>query len=286
MVTINDYEGGETAWCPGCGNFQILEALKRGLVNLKLEPHQVLFVSGIGQAGKLPHYLKSNLFNGLHGRSLPVATGAKIANHELTVIAIDGDGGGYGEGCNHLIHAIRRNINLTYLVHNNQVYGLTKGQTSPTSEKGFITKTTPEGNFLQPLNPIALAISLGATFVARGYSARISHLTKLIEEGIKHEGFALIDVLQPCVSFNRLKTYKWYNKRVYDLNEDKEYDTSDKTVAFSKAQEWGEKIPIGIIYTSEKSSYEKQISALKTAPLIKQKYSMAKMKQIIDGFVQ
>ena len=145
MVILKDYEGGETAWCPGCGNFGILQAIKNALVELNLEPHQVLFVSGIGQAGKLPHYLKCNLFNGLHGRSLPVATGAKIANHELTILVSVGDGDCYGEGGNHLIHAIRRNIDVTCVVHNNQIYGLTKGQASPTSDKGFIGKTTPGG---------------------------------------------------------------------------------------------------------------------------------------------
>ena len=225
MVTITDYEGNTTAWCPGCGNFQILRATKEALVALNLEPHQVLFVSGIGQAAKLPQYLKCNFFNGLHGRSLPVATGAKIANHELTVLIVGGDGDGYGEGGNHLIHGIRRNMDITYLVHNNQIYGLTKGQASPTSEQGFITKTTPEGVVLQQLNPLALAISLGATFVARSFTGKPTHLTKVIIEGIQHQGFALIDVLQPCVSFNHVNTYAWYTQRIYDIAEDSKYDS-------------------------------------------------------------
>lgn len=285
MVSLKDYENGETAWCPGCGNFQILKAVKQALVNLKLEPYQVVFVSGIGQAGKLPHYLKCNLFNGLHGRSLPVATGIKIANHELTVLAVGGDGDGYGEGCNHLIHAIRRNINITYIVHNNQIYGLTKGQASPTSEMGLVTKTTPQGIILKPFNPIAMAISLGATFVARGYSAKIPHLTGLIEAGINHKGFALIDVLQPCVSFNRLNTYQWYNERVYDVKTDLEFNPENSSKAFDKSLEWGERIPIGVIYRSKRKSYEQKLSALKSGTLIRKKYSVEKVKKTVNEFL-
>jgi len=285
MVSLKDFENGETAWCPGCGNFQILQAVKQALVNLNLEPYQVVFVSGIGQAGKLPHYLKCNLFNGLHGRSLPVATGVKIANHELTVLAVGGDGDGYGEGGNHLIHAIRRNINITYIVHNNQIYGLTKGQASPTSEIGLTTKTTPQGIILKPFNPIAMAISLGATFVARGYSAKIPHLTGLIEAGIKHEGFALIDVLQPCVSFNRLNTYQWYNKRVYDVTTDSDFNPENVSEAFAKSLEWGDRIPLGIIYRSKRSPYEQKLTALKTGPLIKKEPSIEKMKRTIKEFI-
>ena len=284
MVSLKDFENGETAWCPGCGNFQILQAVKQALVDLDIEPYQVVFVSGIGQAGKLPHYLKCNLFNGLHGRSLPVATGAKIANHELTVLAVDGDGGAYGEGGNHLIHAIRRNIDISYIVHNNQIYGLTKGQASPTSEMGLKTKTTPQGVILKPFNPIAMAISLGATFVARGYSAKIPHLTGLIEAGIKHKGFALIDVLQPCVSFNSLNTYKWYNKRIYDVKIDSEFNPENTRAAFEKSLEWGDKIPIGIIHRSNRPSYEEQLSVLRKGTLIKNEYPIEKLKKTLKEF--
>ena len=285
MVSLKDYENGETAWCPGCGNFQILQAVKQALVNLEIEPYQVVFVSGIGQAAKLPHYLKCNLFNGLHGRALPVATGVKIANHELQVLAIGGDGDGYGEGGNHLIHAIRRNINLTYVVHNNQIYGLTKGQASPTSEVGLKTTTTPQGVLLKPFNPIAMAISLGATFVARGYSAKIDHLTGLIELGIKHDGFSLIDVLQPCVSFNHLNTYEWFNSRVYDIKTDKKFDPENTAMAFEKSLEWGNKIPIGVIYRAQRPSYESQLVSLGETTLIKHKYTIGKMRKIMEEFV-
>ena len=281
MVSLEDYQNGETAWCPGCGNFQILQSIKQALVNVNIEPYQVVFVSGIGQGGKLPHYLKCNLFNGLHGRSLPVATGVKLANHELIVLSVDGDGGAYGEGGNHLIHAIRRNIEITYIVHNNQIYGLTKGQASPTSEIGLKTKTTPQGVILKPFNPIALAISLGATFVARGYSARISHLTKLIEAGIKHKGFSLIDVLQPCVSFNRLNTYEWYNKRVYDVGTEPDFNPEDVVASYSKSLEWGERIPIGIIHKSKRPSYTEQISVLRKGSLVKRRYRIKKTRELL-----
>jgi len=285
MVTIKDYEGGKTAWCPGCGNFQILLAVKRALVELALEPHQVLFVSGIGQSSKLPHYLKGNLFNGLHGRSLPVATGAKIANHALTVLVVGGDGDGYAEGGNHFVHAIRRNLDMTYIVHNNQIYGLTKGQASPTSERCFVTKTTPGGVILQPLNPIAMAIALGATFVARGFSAQTPHLTQLIVEGIQHRGFALIDVLQPCVSFNHLNTYAWYKERVYEVGDEEDYDPEDQLAAFQKAQEWGDKIPIGVIYRSERPTYEEQIPALKAGPLVTQGHDPRELEDLLEEFI-
>jgi 2-oxoglutarate ferredoxin oxidoreductase subunit beta len=217
MVTLEDYGQYETAWCPGCGNFSILEAVKKALVASKLEPHQVLLVSGIGQAAKAPHYLNANVFNGLHGRSLPVATGAKLANPDLVVIVESGDGCNYGEGGNHFLAAIRRNIDVTMLVHNNQIYGLTKGQASPTTAEAIITKAQPEGVFSAPFNPIAVAVAMQAGFAARAFSGMVDHLSELIQQGIAHQGFALIDILQPCVSFNKVNTFAWYKKRCYPL---------------------------------------------------------------------
>jgi 2-oxoglutarate ferredoxin oxidoreductase subunit beta len=267
MSTIADYASREPAWCPGCGNFAILKALNSALVELGLEPHQVLLVSGIGQAGKLPHYTRGNVFNSLHGRPLPPAIGARIANPTLTVIAISGDGDAYGEGGNHFIHAARRNHDLTYLVHNNQVYGLTKGQASPTSEAGFVTRTTPYGA-APPINPIFLALAAGATFVARGFAGDISHLSRLIRQGVRHPGFALIDILQPCVSFNHHNTYAWYQQRVYPLEADLAYNSGDKTAALARAQEWGDRIPIGVFYQATLPTYEAQIPALRDGPLV------------------
>ena len=271
MVTLKDYEGPKTAWCPGCGNFSILTALKKALVELEIPPYNVAIVSGIGQSGKLPHYMKCNTFNGLHGRTLPVATGLKTANHELTVLAVGGDGDGYGEGGNHFIHAIRRNSNITYLVHNNQIYGLTKGQASPTSDLGLVTKTTPKGVFKTPINSLALAVSLECSFVARAYAGDNEHLTQLIKEGIMHKGFAYIDILQPCVTFNHHNTYTWYSKRVYKFKLEKESNPADKISAFKKCQEWGERIPIGILYRQKRATFEEQQSALKEGPLNKQR---------------
>jgi 2-oxoglutarate ferredoxin oxidoreductase subunit beta len=283
MVTVSDYAGLEPAWCPGCGNFGILKALNRALVEMKIEPHQVLLVSGIGQAGKLPHYTKGNVFNSLHGRPVPPAIGAKIANSELIVIAVSGDGDAYGEGGNHFIHAARRNHDITYLVHNNQVYGLTKGQASPTSDVGFITKTTPYGA-ASPVNPIALAIVSGASFVGRGFAGDIDHLSNLIKKGITHRGFALIDILQPCVSFNHKNTFQWYKERVYKL-EDKRYNSSDKKAALEKALEWGERIPIGIIYEENLPVYEDQLPALSKSPLVKQKIGSHRVEKLLAEFM-
>jgi len=282
MVTLKDYEGGETAWCPGCGNFGILAAVKRALVKLSLEPYQVLMVSGIGQAAKLPHYMKCNVFNGLHGRTLPVAAGARIANPNLTVIADGGDGDGYGEGGNHLIHAIRRNLDITYLVHDNQIYGLTKGQASPTSDEGFVTKTTPLGMFSRPLNPMALAISLGASFVARGFSGEIEHLADLIAQAIQNRGFSLVDILQPCVTYNRVNTYQWYRSRVYKL--DSTYNPKDRMAAFQKAQEWGERIPIGVIYTEDRPTYEERNPKITRMPLVEQHHNIEDYEKVLEEF--
>ena len=284
MVKIKDYaEEIPVAWCPGCGNFAILQALRKALVVLDLEPHQLLFISGIGQAPKLPHYIRGNVFNGLHGRTLPVATGAKLANHEMVVIGIDGDGGAYGEGVGHLLAMMRRNVNITYMVHNNQVYGLTKGQASPTSDLGFVTRTTPFGAG-QPLNPITLALASDITFLARGFSGDIEHLSGLIKRGMEHRGFSLIDILQPCVSFNHKNTLQWYRERVYKL-ESESYDPGDKVAAFNKALEWADRIPIGLIYRKERLVYEEQLPALKNMPLVKGMINPSEFDGLLNEFM-
>jgi len=283
MVTVSDYAGLKPAWCPGCGNFGILNALNRALIEMEIEPHQVLLVSGIGQAGKLPHYTRGNVFNSLHGRPVPPAIGARIANSELIVIAVSGDGDAYGEGGNHFLHAARRNHDITYLVHNNRVYGLTKGQASPTSDVGFITKTTPYGA-ASPVNPIALAIVSGASFVSRGFAGDIDHLSNLIKKGISHRGFALIDILQPCISFNHKNTFQWYRERVYKL-EDERYDPSDKKAALEKALIWGEEIPMGIIYEENLPVYEDHLPALSKEPLIKQKIDSRRVEKLLAEFM-
>gem|GEM_PF-109062 len=236
MVTLKEYGDYETAWCPGCGNFSILKAVKQALVACRLRPQDVIFISGIGQAAKAPHYLNVNLFDGLHGRSLPVATGIKLSNPRKTVIVESGDGCNYGEGGNHFLAALRRNLDITLLVHDNQVYGLTKGQASPTSETGFVTKAQPGGVASSPFNPVAVAVAMRGGFVARAFSGMVDHLAVIIQEAIAHRGFSLVDILQPCVSFNRINTFSWYKSRCRELPPD--YDPSNWEAAMKTAEEW------------------------------------------------
>ncbi len=270
MIKPEGYNIGETAWCPGCGNFGIIQALKKALEEMDKKPHEVLLIGGIGQAAKLPHYLTGNVLNGLHGRTLPNATGAKVANTELTIIVTTGDGCSYAEGGNHLLHAIRRNINITCIVHNNQVYGLTRGQASPTSDPGFVTRVQTHGVIAARFNAMALALSMGGTFVARSFSGDQQHLTRMIQEAVKHRGFSLLEVLQPCVSFNRVNTFAWYKERIYDVGAEENYDTANRTLAFEKAMEWGDRIPIGLLYREEKPTFEQLIPVLSRGPLVKQ----------------
>lgn len=286
MISLDDYKGKTPAWCPGCGNYSILRAFKEMLIELNIKPHEFTIVSGIGQAGKFPHYLRCNTFNGLHGRTLPVATGMRLANHKMTVIAVAGDGDCYGEGGNHLIHTIRRNIGVKLFVHNNQIYGLTKGQASPTSMEGMVTKNQPFGVLSEQLNPVALAIALDASFVARSFAGDIEHLKLMMKEAIKHNGFALLDILQPCVTFNKINTYDWYRQRVYRL--DGEYNCEDRLAAFNKSLEWGEKIPVGIIYRTSRHTFEEKIPFLKETPLIDQEVFteswIDSVKETLDEF--
>ena len=283
MVDLNSFGKFETAWCPGCGNFAVLDALKDALVKLNLDPHNLVMVSGIGQAAKLPHYLYGNVFNGLHGRAIPAATGIKIANNKLVVLVSSGDGDIYGEGGNHLIHAIRRNIDITVIVHNNQVYALTKGQASPTSDLGYVTKVQPRGVIDEPVHPLSLAIALGCGFAARSFAGDKEHLSLMIQEGVRHKGFALIDTLQWCVTFNKKNNFSWYKQRSYKLGAD--YDPTDKLKAFEKSLEWGERIPIGIIYKNGRPSYEEACGLMKERPLVEQETSPLKVKAVFKEFL-
>lgn len=255
------------AWCPGCGNFAIVKAVDRALDEAGLDRRQVVLVSGIGQAAKLPHYVSRpvNFFNGLHGRAVPAATGIKLANHALEVIITSGDGDMYGEGGNHLLHAIRRNIGLKCFVHNNQIYGLTKGQASPTSDLGTHTKLQAYGVASQPLNPLALAIAEGASFVARSFTGLPDHLVQMMVAALRQPGFALLDILQPCVTFNKVNTFKWYKDRVRPLDET--YDPADRIRALETSLVWGEEIPVGVLYQAERPSYESRLPALVAGPL-------------------
>lgn len=258
-----------TAWCPGCGNFPILKAFAEAFAESDLNPEKTVLVSGIGQAAKLPHYLEPpcNIFNGLHGRALPAATGIKCANHELEVIVTSGDGDMYGEGGNHFIHAIRRNIGLKVFVHNNQVYGLTKGQASPTSDEGFVTKIQTHGVISTPFNPLAFAIVEGCSMVARTCTGDPVHLKAIILEALRQkEGFVLVDILQPCVSFNQINTYKWYKERMRPIPP--EHDPYDRMKALALAFQWGDSIPVGIIYRSRRASFESRQPVLRQGSLV------------------
>lgn len=242
-----EMENIDIAWCPGCGDFSILKALKETLAELDINPKDLVMVSGIGQAAKIPHYLKANVFNGLHGRALPAATAIKACNQDLTVIAESGDGDMYGEGGNHFIHTVRRNPNITNIVHNNMVYGLTKGQASPSSQFGFKTPVQTQGVILEPFNPLAVAISLDASFVARAFCGDIEKTKEILKKAINHKGYALVDIFQPCVTFNKINTYKWFKDNVYYLEET--YNPCDKVEAFKRSLE-NDKLPLGVFYTN------------------------------------
>ena len=253
-LTARDFKGlVDPDWCPGCGDFGVLNAMQRACAEMGLQPHEILTISGIGCSSNLPGYFNSYGMHTLHGRSLAVATGAKLANHELTVFVTGGDGDGYGIGGNHFAHTARRNIDLNYLVMNNQIYGLTTGQVSPTSSYGMSTKSTPFGSVETPVNPITSSIMNGATYVARGYSGDVRQLTELIKGAVNHNGFSLIDVFSPCVTFNLDNTHQFFKDRVVKL-EDEEHDPSDWKAACEKAMQWGETIYTGLFFRKESVS--------------------------------
>jgi len=278
-----DMENADVAWCPGCGNFSILQSLKNALLDLKINPKKLVLVSGIGQAAKLPHYLRSNVFNSLHGRSLSPATAIKAVNPELTVIDVSGDGCMYGEGGNHFMHTIRRNPNITNIVHNNMVYGLTKGQASPTSQKNFVTPFQVDGVFEEPFNPLSVAIALNCSFVARAFSGDMEKTTAIIKEAIKHEGYSLVDIFQPCVTFNKVNTYQWFKENTYYLEES--YEPFNQTNAFERASESG-KYPLGIFYINRnRKTFEDNLEVYQEnhIPIYKRKLELEKLKKLIDS---
>jgi 2-oxoglutarate ferredoxin oxidoreductase subunit beta len=276
-----DMEKIDIAWCPGCGNFGILNVLKQTLAELKIRPQDLVLVSGIGQAAKTPHYIKANFFNGLHGRALPPATAIKAVNPELKVIITSGDGDMYGEGGNHFIHAIRRNPDLTVIVHNNMVYGLTKGQASPTSQLGFVTPLQVDGVFAEPFNPLAVAVALNASFVARTSIHDLKLTRKIFALAIQHKGFALVDTFTPCVSFNKINTRQWFQEHTYVLDDN--YDPRDRNGAFNMAVEsapW----PLGVIYLSPpKPSFAENLPLYKSnrQPLINRGVEWEKLAALI-----
>jgi 2-oxoglutarate ferredoxin oxidoreductase subunit beta len=276
-------DDADVAWCPGCGDFFILETLKETLAELEIKPENLVLVSGIGQAGKLPHYIKCNVFNSLHGRSLPPAVAIKAVNPELRVIDISGDGCMYGEGGNHFIHNIRRNPDITNIVHNNMVYGLTKGQASPTSRTEFKTNLQVEGVFLEPFNPISVAIALKASFVARAYCRDVEETKDILKKAIKHKGYALVDIFQPCVTFNKVNTYQWFKENTYYLEDS--HDPYDIEQAFKRSMET-DKFPLGIFYMNpDKRTFEENLEVYleDKTPVYKRRVDMDKLERLIES---
>jgi 2-oxoacid:acceptor oxidoreductase, beta subunit, pyruvate/2-ketoisovalerate family len=274
----------ETAWCPGCGNFAIIETLTGVLNQMETLPHQVVLVGGIGQAAKTNQYITANGFSGLHGRALPAAVAIKIVNDDLTVIVNTGDGDSYGEGGNHFLHNIRRNVDITHFVHDNQIYGLTKGQPSPTSDPCDLAHKTSACNLGATFNPLLIAIAAGATFVARSFSGDKKHLAQIMEAAIRHPGYALVDILQPCVSFNKKNTFAYYKQRVKPL--DDTYDATNKLAAIEKAMEFGDTIPIGIRYQEQAPSYAaKRPELFDAVPIVNKQVNLGEVQTLINSYI-
>jgi 2-oxoglutarate ferredoxin oxidoreductase subunit beta len=280
MIDSTTYGEFTTAWCPGCGNHDVLLALKDALARQGLEPHQFALVSGIGQAAKVVHYLKCNGFNGLHGRALPPAQALKLVNPELPVVVESGDGCTYGEGGNHFLAAIRRNLDITLIVHDNQIYGLTKGQSSPTTMTGHVTKNNPLGVLDQPFNPVAVAVAMRASFVARTFSGLREHAASTIEAAMRHKGFALVDMHSPCISFNKVNTFGWYKARCKEVS----HDPADWGQAMQVAGVFGEEIPIGVIYREERPGKETLLPQCREGALYRKPVDMDKVAGLMMSY--
>jgi 2-oxoglutarate/2-oxoacid ferredoxin oxidoreductase subunit beta len=276
-LPISTYESEvEPDWCPGCGDFGVLRALEIAAGKLGVQPKDLMIVSGIGCSSNLPGFIHTYGVHSLHGRAVAVASGLKLANHQLNVVITGGDGDGYGIGIGHFIHAMRRNLDLTYIVMNNQIYGLTTGQASPTTMKQMRTKSTPLGNLEMPINPVALGLVSGATYVSRGFSGENKHLAELIAGAISHHGFSLVDVFSPCVTYNKLNTYDYFRKRVYKLEAEAGYNATNVEAALARSFEWGDRIPIGVFYRDEQPTYEDSEPVLRNGPLVRQQMGLSK----------
>lgn len=288
MATFKDFRNKvKPNWCPGCGDFSVLAAMQRAFASLGKEPENTAIVSGIGCSGRISGYVNTYGFHGVHGRSLPIAQGLKLANRDLTVVAAGGDGDGFAIGMGHTIHSIRRNVDITYIVMDNQVYGLTKGQTSPRSEMGFKTKSTPSGSIESAISPMEMALTVGAGFVAQSVSSDIKQLTRVIEEGIKHKGFSLINVYSPCVTYNKINTYDWFKENIVNLDKEENYDPADRSQAMQKLMEHNGLLT-GIIYQNkERPSYQEMIRGYSEEPLAKQNLEISKEQfdRLLSEFV-
>ncbi|WP_432202094.1 2-oxoacid:ferredoxin oxidoreductase subunit beta [Staphylococcus warneri] len=277
MATFKDFRNNvKPNWCPGCGDFSVQAAIQKAAANVGLEPEEVALITGIGCSGRLSGYINAYGVHAIHGRALPLAQGVKMANKDLTVIASGGDGDGYAIGMGHTIHALRRNMNMTYIVMDNQIYGLTKGQTSPSSAVGFVTKSTPKGNIEKNVAPLELALSSGATFVAQGFSSDIKALTKLIEDAINHDGFSFVNVFSPCVTYNKINTYDWFKENLISIDDIENYDPTNKQLAIQTVLEH-ESLVKGIVYQdTETPSYESQIEEMEGEALAKKDIHISK----------
>lgn len=271
-------------WCPGCGDYGIWMSLKEALATQGIGPEDGLVIYGVGCHGNMYDWMKIYGFAGLHGRTLPVAQGVKLANHKLPVIVVSGDGDGLGEGGNHFLHAAKRNPDITVILHDNQVYGLTTGQASPTAKPGFVTRSTPEGSYDNPVNPLLIAIAAGATYVARAFAGDTSGLINIMSEAMAHKGFSVVDVLQPCVTFDKIHTYQWYRQRVYQLTQSGHVPT-DKLKAIEKAMEWGDHIPLGVFYKEEKPTSEDHEPALAAGPLVASAVVSERLNDVLEEFI-
>jgi len=281
MREVNQYDSHlKPTWCPGCGNFGIFTALKEALAQLKIKPHKVAIVTDVGCSGNNADFFKAYTLHALHGRALPPAAGIKLANHQLTVLAIIGDGGCYGEGLTHLINLMRGNHDITVLVHNNHLYSLTTGQYSPTTPKGTVTKSTPDGSIEVPLNPVALGLANQAAFVARGYAFSQEHLKSTLTKAIRHVGFSLVDILQPCVTFDKNQTAAWYQERVFKLKK----KFSSRQEAFTEALR-EDKLGLGIFWQEKRPAYHQELKVLEGKPLIAKPIEKVNLGKLIEEFI-
>jgi 2-oxoglutarate ferredoxin oxidoreductase subunit beta len=284
MNCVERYDAFEPQWCPGCGNFTLLDALLQAMADLELPVTDYIMITGIGQASKLGFSVNVNLFDGLHGRVLPTVLGVSLANHKARVIAVAGDGGFYAEGGNHLLHNARRNVNVTVLASDNRVYGLTKGQASPTSAADFVTKVHPEGTGSQPFNPTAVALAAGATFVSRAFTGNKEQLTSIIKQAIEHKGFSMVDILSPCISFNKTNTFAWFKERAKPVGP--EHDPSDIEAAWKLAVQREETLPTGVLYRVERPVFGSHLTALRGDPIAKRTlgYTPERVLPLLDRF--
>jgi 2-oxoglutarate ferredoxin oxidoreductase subunit beta len=285
MRSKEDYHLEDPAWCPGCGLFGVFDAFKRAAAALDLDPEQTVVVTGIGCHGRLNNCFRAYGFHGLHGRVLPVATGVKLSHPGLLVVGISGDGDAYSIGQGHFIHALRRNAGIVYLIVDNRIYGLTQGQVSPTTDKGFVSISSPYGSKEFPIDGLRLALAAGGTFIARGFSGNVAHLAGLLEKGIRHRGFALIEALSPCVTHNKINTHEWFRKNIYALEADPGYHSGDKMMAWTRLQDT-QRIPIGLIYEEQKSSFEELVLPDVRKPIAREglEVDVPRLEKIMEKF--